>query len=118
MSQYMIVPYGKQRDWNKFSEEEQKDLCERYFQWTNKLRKEDRFVGGSRLTPHHRHLHSQGGKIAVDGPYPETKELLTSYFLIRAKSLEEAVEVSRGCPALAHGDSVQVFELAEPRSQQ
>lgn len=117
MKEYMIVPYGSQTNWNKFSEKGQQNLCERYYQWTNQLRKEERFVTGSRQTTNHRHVRSTGNSVVIDSPNPETKELLTSYFLIKANSLDEAVEVSKGCPALTHGDSVQVFELWEPRGR-
>jgi hypothetical protein len=43
---------------------------------------------------------SSGGKTTViDGPFTETKELIAGYWLIQAKSLDEAVEWARRCPA-------------------
>lgn len=34
----------------------------------------------------------------VDGPFAETKELIAGFWLIQAKSLEEAIEWARRCP--------------------
>ena len=38
-------------------------------------------------------------------------ERLLGFFLIRAENLAEAIELSRGCPNLAHGGSVTVYPI-------
>jgi hypothetical protein len=57
-----------------------------------------------------------GGKPTVtDGPFTESKELIGGYWLIQAKSKEEAVEWATRCPA-ADGDVIevrQVYELSD-----
>ena len=57
-----------------------------------------------------------GGKPRVThGPFPEAKESLGGYWMIQAKSKEEAVEWARRCPA-SDGDVIevrQVFEMSE-----
>lgn len=57
-----------------------------------------------------------GGKARVtDGPFTESKEVLGGYWLIQAKSREEAVEWARRCPA-EDGDVIeirQVFEVSD-----
>ena len=41
-----------------------------------------------------------GGKTTViDGPFTETKELIAGFWLIQVKSLDEAIEWARRCPA-------------------
>jgi hypothetical protein len=45
----------------------------------------------------------RGTVSAVDGPYIETKEVVGGYFIVEAGSLEEAVELAKGCPAAAFG---------------
>jgi hypothetical protein len=37
-------------------------------------------------------------RIVVDGPFPETKELIAGYWMWQCKSLEEAVEWAKRCP--------------------
>jgi hypothetical protein len=57
-----------------------------------------------------------GGKPTVtDGPFTEAKEVIGGYWLIQAKSKEEAVQWASRCPA-ASGDVVevrQVYEMAD-----
>jgi hypothetical protein len=43
---------------------------------------------------------ARGGQvITTDGPYAETKEALTGYYLIEADNLEEAVRIAAEIPA-------------------
>jgi len=48
------------------------------------------------------------GAIVTNGPYVEIKELIGGYIMISAASLEEAAEISKGCPILNVGGSVEV----------
>jgi hypothetical protein len=52
------------------------------------------------------HASSKGARVrfsgskrtVVDGPFPETKELVAGYWLFQVKSLEEAIEWVKRCP--------------------
>ena len=57
----------------------------------------------------------KGGKPSVvDGPFAETKELVAGFWLIQAKSREEAVEWARRVPFVDGEIEVrQVFELED-----
>jgi hypothetical protein len=48
----------------------------------------------------------------VDGPFAEAKEAVGGYWLIQAKSKEEAVEWARRCPA-QDGDVIEVRQVHE-----
>ena len=47
-------------------------------------------------------------KTVHDGPYAEAKDLVGGYTLVEAKDLAQAVELSKGCPILEVGGSVEV----------
>jgi hypothetical protein len=47
-------------------------------------------------------------KIVTDGPYVESKDLVLGFIVIEARDLEQAVELSRGCPMLSGSGSVEV----------
>jgi hypothetical protein len=111
MKQFMVVLHGKPSDWNSIPSDQQQQLLGRYMAWVEELKSQDRFKAGSELHPSHRDLRSVNNRIVVDGPFPETKEVLTGYFVIKASSLDEAAEISKECPALSHGDWVQVYEM-------
>jgi hypothetical protein len=54
-----------------------------------------------------------GGKPRVtDGPFTESKELVGGYWMIQAKSREEAVEWARRAPML-DGDIIEVRQVQE-----
>jgi hypothetical protein len=69
---------------------------------------------------------TEGGRTVVDGPFTEAKELVAGFWLIQAKSRDEAVEWARRCPNPTPGSDGeieirQVFEAADfepaPRAQ-
>jgi hypothetical protein len=47
-------------------------------------------------------------KVVSDGPYTEIKEFINGISVVRAHSLDEAVEMAKGCPILAGGGKVEV----------
>ncbi len=47
-------------------------------------------------------------KIVNDGPYAEAKDVVGGYIVIEAKDLAQATEISKGCPILEVGGSVEV----------
>ena len=68
------------------------------------------------------HPSSQGARIqfsgpkrnVIDGPFPQTRELVAGFWLIEVKSKQEAIEWMKRCPNPMEGDSEleirQVFE--------
>jgi hypothetical protein len=51
----------------------------------------------------------KGSQKAVhDGPFAESKDIVNGFTLIEARDLAQAVELSKGCPILEAGGSVEV----------
>ena len=48
------------------------------------------------------------GKVVKDGPYAEAKDVVGGYIVVEANDLAHAVEISKGCPILDVGGSVEV----------
>ncbi len=55
-------------------------------------------------------VFSGGKKTIVDGPFAETKELIAGFWLWQVKSMEEAIEWVRRCPAPMPGEE-SVLEI-------
>ena len=53
----------------------------------------------------------------VDGPFPETKELIAGYWLLQCRSLEECIEWVKKCPNPMNEDSEieirPLFDIAD-----
>jgi len=47
-------------------------------------------------------------KTVTDGPFTEAKDLIGGFTLVEARDIDQAVELSRGCPILDGGGSVEV----------
>jgi hypothetical protein len=86
------------------------------------LHKMGLLIDGSGLQPSSRgwRIRYSGAKRSVvDGPFPETKELIAGYTIIRAGSREEALEWTRRFPNPAIGgkdceiEVRQLFELED-----
>jgi hypothetical protein len=55
---------------------------------------------------------SEGKPQVTNGPFPDTRETLGGYWLIRVNSREEAIEWARRCPA-AEGDVIEIRQVQE-----
>ncbi len=75
--------------------------------WIGSIAAQNKLVtAGNRLT-------SEGNvvkpnNVITDGPYVEVKEAVGGYTIIKADTLEEATSISKGCPILMVGGSVEV----------
>lgn len=47
-------------------------------------------------------------KMITDGPFVEAKDMVLGYLIVQARDLEEAVELSKGCPMLDGQGSVEI----------
>ena len=47
-------------------------------------------------------------KTVTDGPYTEAKDLVGGFTIVEARDINQAAELSRGCPILDGGGSVEV----------
>jgi hypothetical protein len=108
MAQYLALTYTADVDW--FAPEHADELADyRKFGVDHA----DRIAQSAVLHPTStatvvRVEGARGGQVVTtDGPYAETKEALTGYYLIEADDLEQAIAVAAEIPA-AWGGAVEV----------
>ena len=78
--------------------------------WMGSLAAQNKLVSsGNRLDSDGRVL--KPGKVITNGPYVEIKEAIGGYIIIRANSIDEAAELSKDCPMLGMGGTVEVRTL-------
>lgn len=52
--------------------------------------------------------------IVTNGPFGEIKETIGGFIIVKAESVDEAVEFAKGCPVLqGEGNSVEVRKIAK-----
>jgi len=91
------------------------DLVAKMTKYNDSLKKAGVLLGLDGLTPPPKaaRVRFAGGKTKVtDGPFAEAKELVGGYWMIQAKSREEAVEWAKRAPML-DGDIIEVRQVQE-----
>ena len=92
----------------KLSPDQMQQLIEKYMNYIQGLREKGHFLAGDPLEETGKVLSGERGRKVTDGPFTESKEAIGGYFLIRAKDLSEAVELSRDCPIFENGGAIEV----------
>lgn len=112
MPEFMVVLRGADPDKKLGPAADSEALMEKYYNWVDRLKKERRYVGGAPFRSGSKLLSGHRDWVVItDPPYAKAREALTGYFVIAAESLPQAVEIAKGCPALTHGETVEVLEL-------
>lgn len=101
MSRYLCLGYYDPEAYDALTDEEKKALGERCAPHDEKFFATGKVVNvASLLHGSWAHIRpTPGGPVVTDGPFAEAKEIVGSYFLIEADSLEEAVEIASLHPA-------------------
>lgn len=79
----------------------------KWYSWSDELTSQGRRVVGTALDNRGVTVHGHE-RMVTDGPYAESKDLVTGSMVIEAASLEDAVEVARTCPTYEFDGSVEV----------
>ncbi len=112
MAQYMLLLYDNPAKWTSLSPEEMQKAIGKFMAWGQKLRQKGAFVASHKLADDPGKVMRGGSNPRVtDGPYSETKEVLGGYYLIEAASYQQAVEISRDCPGLEYGGTIEVRQV-------
>ncbi len=113
MQKYMLIfrnsEISEEQFQNLSPEEMQADL-DRWGQWMGGLAAQGKLVAGDALEQMGK-VAKKNGSVVTDGPYVESKELVSGYVTLSADSIDEAVELSKGCPIYDMDGSVEVRPL-------
>jgi hypothetical protein len=75
--------------------------------WMEGLGKKGVLVGGEPLQPTGKQVSGKN-KVVTDGPFVEAKEMVGGYIMVTAKDIDEAVELSKGCPIFLENGKLEV----------
>jgi hypothetical protein len=108
MNEFLLI---FRRDFNTAetqpSPEQLQKMMKEWQNWMGSIAAQNKLVSsGNRLAADGRVV--KPGAIVTNGPYVEIKEAIGGYIILRAGSLEEAAEISKGCPILTIGGNVEV----------
>lgn len=90
------------------SPEQLQQQIEKYMSWIENLRRRGHFLAGEPLEEQGRVIEGKKAQTVTDGPFAESKEEVGGYFIISAKDLDAAVELSRDCPIFENNGTIEV----------
>jgi hypothetical protein len=102
---YLLLIYDNERRWEKGYD---KGELEEYGKFSREFAKEIQVGHALKLTNTATTVRVRDGKrLTTDGPFAETKEQLSGYYLIEATDLDAAINVAGKIPAARYG-SIEV----------
>jgi hypothetical protein len=108
--QFLLAFKGSHDKWNRMAESEWAELNRQHGIWKEKFKGGYRSAAKLASAPSRVLAGDKDSPRVTDGPFTETKEVLTGFYVIDAESLDHATELARGCPWLLH-DSLEIFEI-------
>ncbi|MBT1701166.1 hypothetical protein KK083_30020 [Fulvivirgaceae bacterium PWU4] len=108
MEKYMFLFRGG--DVSHLPAQQQGAQMQKWLAWVEKLTKEGKYVSGEPLLPGGKTV-AGSKKTVTDGPFAESKEVTTGFFVVNAKNIDEAVQMAKDCPDYELGGSVEVREV-------
>jgi hypothetical protein len=108
-SEYLLL-FRNNAWYQDLSPAEIEEAMNRFTAWFEQLNREGKFKSGGPLAAAGKTV--SGKHLVTDGPFAESKEAVAGFFVLQAESLNEAVEIAKGCPGLVFGQTVEVRPFA------
>ncbi len=110
MKEFILLFRQPSYDYSNISPNEMQALTKKWQDWIGGIQSQGRLVSnGTRLSTEGKVLRAGG--VVTDGPFVEIRERLGSFVVVKAESLEDAVTLAHGCPAIDANGSVEVRPL-------
>lgn len=110
MKQYMMIFIGGDYAEKGLSPEEMQARMGKWFAWDEKMKKQGITISGEALTPEIRQV-SGPDRIVTDRTASEIKEVIGGYYVIKAKDMDEVVEVAADFPDYDLDGKVEIREI-------
>ena len=112
MDEYMLI--FRHQDGAKVASPEQiQQWMKQTMDWIGTISAQNKFSGGNGLPFDDAHVVWHNN-IVTNGPFGEIKETIGGYIIVKAASVQEAIEFAKGSPVLqGDGNSVEVRRIAK-----
>jgi hypothetical protein len=112
MDEFMLI--FRHEDGNKVASPEQIQIwMKQTMDWIGGIAAQNKFSGGNGLLFENAKV-VRHNNVVTNGPFGEIKETIGGYIMVKANSVDEAVEFAKGCPVLqGEGNSVEVRKIAK-----
>jgi len=109
MKEFMMLFRSEPQQWNNLSPKEMQESTKKWQDWIGGIAAQGKFVRTDRLGFEGSIV--KPNNVITDGPYAALKEVVGGNMIVKAKDIEEAIELAKGCPTLDIGGNVEVRDL-------
>ena len=112
MEEFVLIM--RHQDGKKLASPEQMQTwMKQTIDWIAGIAAQNKFVSGTGL-PFEDARVVRPNNVVTNGPFGEIKETIGGYIIVKANSVDEAVELAKGCPVLhGEGNSMEVRKIAK-----
>ena len=115
MDEFILV--FRHQDGKKIASAEQMQVwMKQTMDWIGSIAAQNKFISGTGLPFDDAHvvMTKNSEKVVTNGPFGDIKETIGGFIMVKASSVEEAIEFAKGCPVLQReGNSVEVRKIAK-----
>jgi hypothetical protein len=112
MQEFMLI-FRHEDGQKQASPEQIQSWMQQTMDWIGGIAAQNKYGGGNGL-PFDDARVVRSNQVVTNGPFGEIKETIGGYIIVKADSVEEAVEFARGCPVLqGEGNSVEIRKIAK-----
>ncbi len=112
---YLCLVFTEEQKLEELSKSAWEALVREHLDYDDELRRSGHFIVAEALEPVHAAttVRVRNGRVSTtDGPFAETKEQLTGFFLIEAEDLNDAIRLAAKIPSARLG-SIEVRPIRE-----
>ena len=107
-SKFMLIFRGGAVSRHDLSPSELQAHVAKWYRWSDELARQGRARNTGTALDNPGATVRGHERVVTDGPYAESKDLVTGSLIVEAASLEDAIDVARTCPTYEFGGSVEV----------
>ena len=107
---FVMLVYGSGEAVTQLPEAERQAHMQQWDDWVNKLQADGTYAGGSPLLPTAKTIRGKEATVSDGFFIPNSEHAVGGYIFLKAASLDEAVEIAKGCPTFELDGTVEVRE--------
>lgn len=107
MNEFALIFRNEQNPDVQFSPEQMQNILAQWRSWIGGIAAQNKLANPGNRLGFEGAVIRKGG-VVTDGPYAELKEMLTGILVVKTDTLEDAIELGKGCPIFNAGGSVEV----------
>ena len=112
MQEFILIM--RHQDGSKVASPDQmQEWMKQTMDWIGGIAAQNKFVSGTGL-PFDGAKVVQSNKMVTNGPFGDIKETIGGFIIVKAESIDEAVEFAKGSPVLqGEGNTIEVRKIAK-----